>query len=169
MTRHSLEEARELTKEEVLEWLRGKVESLEFELKVFKTILSFLESGQQPLLGEKVEEVKVGRRRVARVFIGEGYVRLSYDTPVVLPNEIKEYLNSVREDIRTLQARSGAEGDLVNLVIRERPDGAVVEVRLENLQSTVEVIKAKAALKYAVEATYQLLKAKEKEFEELEV
>ncbi|MFN4046226.1 MAG: hypothetical protein ACK4H7_02670, partial [Acidilobaceae archaeon] len=110
MTRHSLEEARELTKEEVLEWLRGKVESLEFELKVFKTILSFLESGQQPLLGEKVEEVKVGRRRVARVFIGEGYVRLSYDTPVVLPNEIKEYLNSVREDIRALQARSGAEG-----------------------------------------------------------
>jgi len=156
------------SREEVLEWLRAKIEELELELKFLKGILALLDSSQQVLVGERVEDVKIGRRRVARLHVGEGYVRVTFESPIVLPSEVREYLRSVEEDLRVLQAKSGAEGELARLVVREKPDGSVAEVRLENLQSAIEVIKAKAALKYSVEITYQLLKAREKELESIE-
>ncbi len=150
-------------KEEVLEWLKVKMEELEFELKALKTIMALLDTSQQALIGERIEEVRIGRRRVAKVYIGDTYVRATFESSIVLPLEVKEYLRSVEEDIKVLQAKMGSEGELAKLLIRERPDGAIAEIRIENLQSTIEVIKAKAALKYAVEITYQLLKAKEME------
>lgn len=156
-----------LTREEVLEWLRAKVEELELELRALKTIISLLDTSSQVLVGERVEDVKIGRRRIARLHMGDNYVRVVFENPVTLPTEVKEYLRSVEEDIRTLQAKSGAEGELAKLVVKEKPDGAIAEVRIENLQSTIESIKAKAALKYAVEVTYQLLRAREKELEEM--
>jgi hypothetical protein len=167
MTRYSDNQDGYLAKEEVLEWLRSKVEELEFELKALKTIMAILDSGQRALVGERVEEVKIGRRRVARVYIGDAYVRVAFENPVVLPVEVKEYLRSVEEDIRVLQAKSGVEGELARLLIREKPDGSTAEIRIENLQSTIEAIKAKAALKYSVEVTYQVLKAREREVEEV--
>jgi len=94
-------------------------------------------------------------------------VRVAFENPVVLPVEVKEYLRSVEEDIRVLQAKSGVEGELARLLIREKPDGSTAEIRIENLQSTIEAIKAKAALKYSVEVTYQVLKAREREVEEV--
>jgi hypothetical protein len=167
VTRYSDNQEGYLAKEEVLEWLRSRVEELEFELKALKTIMAILDSGQQALVGERVEEVKIGRRRVARVYIGDTYVRVVFENPVVLPVEVKEYLRSVEEDIRVLQAKSGVEGELARLLIREKPDGSTAEIRIENLQSTIEAIKAKAALKYSVEVTYQVLKAREREVEEV--
>ncbi|MDT7865529.1 MAG: hypothetical protein RRE21_01220 [Desulfurococcales archaeon] len=167
MTRYSDNQEGYLAKEEVLEWLRSRVEELELELKALKTIMAILDSGQQALVGERVEEVKIGRRRVARVYIGDTYVRVVFENPVVLPVEVKEYLRSVEEDIRVLQAKSGVEGELARLLIREKPDGSTAEIRIENLQSTIEAIKAKAALKYSVEVTYQVLKAREREVEEV--
>lgn len=158
-----------LTKEEVLEWLKAKVEELEIELKALKTILALLDSSSQTLAGEKVEEVKIGRRRVAKIYVGDTYVRASFENPVVLPVEVKEYLRSVEDDIRMLQVRSGVEGELAKLVVKEKPDGSVAEVRIENIQSTVEAIKAKAALKYAIEITYQLIKAKARELGDVEL
>jgi hypothetical protein len=167
VTRYSDNQEGYLAKEEVLEWLRSRVEELELELKALKTIMAILDSGQQALVGERVEEVKIGRRRVARVYIGDTYVRVVFENPVVLPVEVKEYLRSVEEDIRVLQAKSGVEGELARLLIREKPDGSTAEIRIENLQSTIEAIKAKAALKYSVEVTYQVLKAREREVEEV--
>jgi DnaJ-class molecular chaperone len=156
-----------LTREEVLEWLKARVGELEFELKVLKTIVALLDTTQKALVGERVEDVKIGKRRVARVYIGDTYVRVAFETPLVMPLEVKEYLKSVEEDLRVLQARTGSEGELARLSIRERPDGSVAEVRIENLQSTIEIVKAKAALKYAVEVAHQLLKAKDREIEEV--
>jgi hypothetical protein len=167
VTRYSDNQEGYLAKEEVLEWLRSRVEELELELKALKTIMAILDSGQQALVGERVEEVKIGRRRVARVYIGDTYVRVAFENPVVLPVEVIEYLRSVEEDIRVLQAKSGVEGELARLLIREKPDGSTAEIRIENLQSTIEAIKAKAALKYSVEVTYQVLKAREREVEEV--
>jgi DnaJ-class molecular chaperone len=156
-----------LTREEVLEWLKARVGELEFELKVLKTIVALLDTTQKALVGERVEDVKIGKRRVARVYIGDTYVRVAFETPLVMPLEVKEYLKSVEEDLRVLQARTGSEGELARLSIRERPDGSIAEVRIENLQSTIEIVKAKAALKYAVEVAHQLLKAKDREIEEV--
>ncbi|MFZ8792923.1 MAG: hypothetical protein ACO2O2_03405 [Acidilobaceae archaeon] len=156
-----------LTREEVLEWLKARVGELEFELKVLKTIVALLDTTQKALVGERVEDVKIGKRRVARVYIGDTYVRVAFETPLVMPLEVKEYLKSVEEDLRVLQARTGSEGELARLSIRERPDGSVAEVRIENLESTIEIVKAKAALKYAVEVAHQLLKAKDREIEEV--
>lgn len=156
-----------LTREEVLEWLKARVGELEFELKVLKTIVALLDTTQKALVGERVEDVKIGKRRVARVYIGDTYVRVAFETPLVMPLEVREYLKSVEEDLRVLQARTGSEGELARLSIRERPDGSIAEVRIENLQSTIEIVKAKAALKYAVEVAHQLLKAKDREIEEV--
>ena len=156
-----------LTREEVLEWLKARVGELEFELKVLKTIVALLDTTQKALVGERVEDVKIGKRRVARVYIGDTYVRVAFETPLVMPLEVKEYLKSVEEDLRVLQAKTGSEGELARLSIRERPDGSIAEVRIENLQSTIEIVKAKAALKYAVEVAHQLLKAKDREIEEV--
>ncbi len=155
-----------LTREEVLEWLKVKVEELEFELRALRTIISLLDTTQQALVGERVEDVRIGRRRVARVYIGDTYVRATFESPLTLPVEVREYLKSVEGDLKALQAKTGVEGELARLLIRERPDGSIAEIRIENLQSTIEVIKAKAALKYAIEVTHQLLKAKSKEVEE---
>jgi DnaJ-class molecular chaperone len=156
-----------LTREEVLEWLKARVGELEFELRVLKTIVALLDTTQKALVGERVEDVKIGKRRVARVYIGDTYVRVAFETPLVMPLEVKEYLKSVEEDLRVLQARTGSEGELARLSIRERPDGSIAEVRIENLESTIEIVKAKAALKYAVEVAHQLLKAKDREIEEV--
>ena len=58
MARYSDSQEGYLTREEVLEWLKSKVEELELELRALKTIAAILDTGQQALVGERVEEVK---------------------------------------------------------------------------------------------------------------
>jgi len=74
VTRYSDNQEGYLAKEEVLEWLRSRVEELELELKALKTIMAILDSGQQALVGERVEEVKIGRRSLHRRYICEGCI-----------------------------------------------------------------------------------------------
>ncbi|MEM2224457.1 MAG: hypothetical protein QXG64_07805 [Acidilobaceae archaeon] len=166
MSKTSEEQVEYISKEEVVEWLKDEIAKLERRLKALKTILALLETSRDYVIGERVEDVKVGKKKLARIHLGEDYVRLVFETPVALPSEIREYLSSVEEDLRTLQVRSGFEGELAKVSYKEKPEGTIIEVRIDNLQSTIELIKARAALKYAAEATHQLLKAMSKESSE---
>ncbi|MCX8195714.1 MAG: hypothetical protein N3F67_01320 [Acidilobaceae archaeon] len=155
-------EERSKGREELVFWLREEIRLLEQRLETLKALLAIIEQRElSPTLGERVEEVKAGRRRIARVMTGEEYVRVVFDEPMKVPQEVLTYLGTIEEELRALQARTGEE-QLVKLSVRE-VDGAVVEIRYEPLYTTVEMLKARAALKYAAEAAYQLLKARERE------
>lgn len=148
-------------REELLEWIDERINELEVELKVLKAIKQLLEEPGGPLHGEKSEDVRVGKRRIARIYRGEDYVRLVFDYPTALPPEIREYLNGVEGELRSSQAKSGVEsGELARLAIRERPDGTLAEIKFENLHSTIELLKVKAALKYSAEMTYHIDRAR---------
>lgn len=150
------------TREELVLWLREEIAQLEQRLQALRSLLALLDQRElSPLLGERVEEVKSGRRRIARVMTGENYVRVLFDEPLRIPGEIREYLATIEQELRALQARAGEE-ELAKVSYREL-EGAVVEVRIEPLFTTVEILKARAALKYSAEAAYQLLRAMERE------
>ncbi|MCS7106952.1 MAG: hypothetical protein NZ902_02475 [Acidilobaceae archaeon] len=150
------------TREELVLWLREEIASLEQRLEAMRALLALLEQRElSPALGERVEEVKVGRRRIARVMTGEDYVRVVFEEPMKVPQEIREYLGTIEQELRALQARAGEE-ELAKLKYNE-VNGSVVEIRYDQLYTTVETLKARAALKYAAEAAYHLLKAMERE------
>ncbi|BAN89714.1 hypothetical protein [Aeropyrum camini] len=156
-----------MRREEVLEWIRARIRDLEEEISYYKTILAIVEKGSvsASLPGEKVEEVKVGRRRVARLYKGETHVRIVMEWPMALPEEIEAYLRSVEEELRAVQARTGdiAGEDLATLTIRRLPDGTVEEIVFKGLYTTVEHLKARSALKYAAESMYHINRAMERE------
>ncbi len=159
-----------ITKEELDAYLRRRVEELEEELRSLKALLEYIEDAGRQSPTERAEDVKVGRRRVARILRGEGYVRAAPEVPMALPKEIREYLETVEGEIRAYQARSGQqEGEGVKLSIKERPDGTVAEVKFDGLYTTLEVLKAKAALKYAMEVSYDVYKAQSKGEDEHEI
>ncbi len=155
-----LRESREniATKEEIIDWVKKRIESLEEELKIMRGIINMLEERGRLSVTEKVEEVKIGRKRIARLYKGEDYIRLVPDFPMPLPIEVKEYLESVEEEIVTVQSRQGIDSEKAKLVIDEKPDSSIAEIRYINLYNTLELLKAKAALKYAAELAYQVYK-----------
>ncbi len=147
-----------VSKEDLEAFLRKRVQELEEELRTLKALLEYIEDAGKLSPTERAEDVKVGRRRVARVLRGESYVRAVPEVPMALPREVREYLQTVEAEIRAYQAKSDA-GEGVKLVIRERPDGTVAEVKFDGLFTTLEVLKAKAALKYAMETAYEVYRA----------
>ena len=156
------EEPRTASREEMVEWVKKRIAELEEELRVLRGLLSMVESPGRPVLGEKVEEVKVGRRRIAKVYRGDSYVRMVPELPLPLPLEVREYLESVVREIRESQARAGvSEDERARLYVKERPDQSVSEAGIENLYSTIDLIKARAALKYSAELAYQVYKSQE--------
>ncbi len=151
------------SKEEILDWARNRIRELEAELRMLRSLVSLLEDdAAKPSVAEKVEEIKFGKKKIARLFQGDNYVRVVPLFRYILPVEVKEYLSSLEEEIRSLQARHGSEDDPVSLVIKDRPDGSIAEIRFENLYTTLEVLKVKAALRYSMEIMYQLYRASEK-------
>ncbi|MCE4612754.1 MAG: hypothetical protein F7C07_02845 [Desulfurococcales archaeon] len=158
------EEPRIASREEIVEWVKKRIVELEEELRILKSLLSMIESPGRPIMGEKVEEVKAGRRRIARVYRGDSYVRMVPELPLPLPLEVREYLESVVREIRESQARAGVpEDERARLYVKERPDNSVSEVGIENLYSTIDIIKARAALKYSAELAYQVYKSAQEE------
>ncbi len=157
----SQQQSKAVNKEDLEAYVRKRIEELEEELRVLKTLLEYLEDAGKASPTERSEDVKVGRRRVARILRGEGYVRVVPEVPLALPREIREYLQTVEAEIRSYQARSGgpSEGEGVRLYVKERPDGTVAEVKFDGLFTTLEVLKAKAALKYAIETAYDVYRA----------
>jgi len=154
------------SKGDVERWLRDRIAELEEELSYLKALLAMLSGDQggeadprRVRPGERVEEVRVGRRRIARVFKGEDYVRLAPLELLALPGEARAYLEEVVAEIRAEQARSGHEEGLARLEIRESEERGLVEARIEGLKNTLEVIKAKAALKHVAEVAWQYTRA----------
>lgn len=162
----SQQQSKAVNKEDLEAYVRKRVEELEEELRVLKTLLEYLEDAGKASPTERVEDVKVGRRRVARILRGDSYVRSVPELPMALPREIKEYLQTVEAEIRSYQARSGSgPGEGVKLIVKERPDGTVAEIKFDGLFTTLEVLKAKAALKYAMETAYEVYRAQLKSSE----
>lgn len=155
-------------KGELVEWLRERIEQLEGELRYLRGLLELLEGGGQAgdprraRPGERVEEVRVGKKRIARVFRGEGYVRLAPLEELALPGDVRGYLEGVVAELRAQQARRGLE-ELAALEIKTRPDGSIEEIVISNLNGTLEQIKAKAALKHAAETAYHITRAAKRE------
>ncbi|MEB2835674.1 MAG: hypothetical protein GSR80_000610 [Desulfurococcales archaeon] len=143
-------------------WVRGRIAELEEELEALRGILEVLEGGGdpgRPRPGERVEEVRVGRRRIARVFKGEDYVRLAPLEPLALPPEARAYLEEVVSEIRAEQARDPSRAPEARLELREDPGGGLLEARIEGLGGVLELVKAKTALKHAAEAAWQYTRA----------
>ncbi|MEB3766037.1 MAG: hypothetical protein GSR77_07750 [Desulfurococcales archaeon] len=151
-------------KDELLEWIKQRISLLEEELKMLKTLLAIVEQGySEPEVNpsERVEDVKIGKKLIAKVFRGEGYVRAVPKFPTGMPSDIEEYLQAFVEEIQDKQAREGIEPDeRASLIVRTKPDGSVAEIRIANLTTTLDLLKSKATLKYAIELLYQLYKAR---------
>ncbi|MCE4603498.1 MAG: hypothetical protein F7B20_00840 [Aeropyrum sp.] len=160
-------ESRLVDRERLIEWVKKRITELEEELEVAKTILEVLEKGgvsEAPLPGEKGEDIKVGRRRVARLYKGETHVRIVFEEPQPLPEEVEIYLRNVEEELRSLQARIGGVvgEDLATLDFVRVGEGSVREISFRGLYTTVEHLKAKAALKYAAETIHYISRAMNK-------
>lgn len=155
-----------MSKEEVISWIKQRIEELESELRVLKSILAHYEQSGGGRLSpdEKVEEVKAGRKRIARLYVGEDYVRLVPEFDMVIVGDLKEYLEETVEEIRARQSREGiGEEDQARLIIKEKATGGVKEVMIVNIEGISSMIKSKAALKYIAELAWDIYKAREKE------
>ncbi len=149
------------SKEELITWLKSRIEELENEIRMLRSMLDLLEGGEGWKPGEKPEELKVGRKRIGVVYRGEYYVRIVPQYPMPDVPEIRSYLEEILNEIKEIQARSGAESgdELAKLTIKTSPEGHIIEISYENLYSAVEILKAKAALKHAVEVGWEIYKA----------
>ena len=158
-----MEASRLASREEVLEYLRRRIKELEQELSVLRALLELAEKGgisSGALPGEKVEDVRVGRRRVAKLYRGETHMRLVFEEPMPMPEEVEAYLRSVEEEIRGQQARRGdLESEEMARLSFDEASGGVVEVRFTGIYSTIEHLKVRAALKYAAETIYEFVRA----------
>lgn len=150
------------TLEEVLEWARRRLREVEEEERMLRALIALLEERETLRPDETLEEIRVGRKRVGRLHTGSNYVRAVPETPIVLLPEIREYLVNLEEELRSTTL-SNLEPP--RLVIREKPDGTLHEVRFDNLQTTVEFIKAKAGLRYAIETSAQIARNRGRERE----
>jgi hypothetical protein len=156
-----------VTKEDLVDYLKKRLEELKEETKMIETLLNYIQDTGKQNINEKVEEVKIGRRRLGKIYRGESYVRLVPEIPIPLPQELKEYLETVEGELRSSQMKSGIQDqDQARLVIKERPDASISEIRFEGLNTTIEMLKAKAALKYSAEVAYQIYKAQNKTSQE---
>ncbi len=160
-------ENKAITKEDLEEWLKKRLEVLRSETKMIETLLSYIQENGVQNVNEKSEEVKFGRRRIGRILRGETYIRLIPETPIPLPSELREYLETVEGELKSSQLKEGLdESGQAKLVIKERPDASIAEIRFEGLNTTIEMLKAKAALKYTAEIAYQIYKAQNRQSDE---
>jgi len=152
------------TKEEIVEYLRNHIKELEEELKILRTLLAKLEPSaveEEFDPSERVEEIRISRKTVAKLGIGEDYIRVILKFPTTLPDDIKTYLESTIEEINNRQALEGVSPDeRAYLEVKRGPDKTVREIRIRNLYTPLEGVKAKAALKYSVELLYKISKKK---------
>lgn len=155
-----------LSKEEVISWIKQRLEELENEIRILRSILAHYEQASSGRISpdEKVEEIKAGRRRIARLYIGENYIRLVPEFDVVLVGDLKEYLEETVEEIKAKQSREGIdERDQVKLIIKEKATGGVREIIISNIEGISEIIKSKAALKYIAELAWDIYKARDRD------
>jgi len=153
----------EKTREEALEWVKRRIEELEEELAILRRILEEFEGAPKPAIEERVEDVKVGRRRVAKLYRGERHMRLVLEGNWPLPEELTAYLEEIVSEIRERQLASGVPPEeAIRLDVRGR------EIRVEGLHTTIEHLKVRAALKYIAESIYVFARKASKQEDEEE-
>ncbi|MEM1927788.1 MAG: hypothetical protein QXS85_03515 [Acidilobaceae archaeon] len=161
------EEREQPSLEEIAEWIRRKLAEVEEEERVLRALLSLVEERELSRPDETMEEIRVGRRRVGRLHVGRSYVRAVPETPIALLAEVRDYLLSLEEELKNASLNTL---NPPRLLVKERPDGTLQEVRFENLQTTLDFIKAKAGLRYAIETSAELSRSRGREKEkEVEV
>jgi hypothetical protein len=151
-------EGKAITSDDLKVWLKRKIIEAEEEIQYYKAMLSILEGTlpiSPPMPGEKSEDIKVGKKRIATIFRGDGYVRSSSSFKAFLTSDMKEYITNVVNEIKTMQG----EEPTITLDIRENPDGSLREIRVEGLQSTVEELRIIGAMKYVLQTLYYQYKA----------
>ncbi|MEB3825679.1 MAG: hypothetical protein LRS47_03315 [Desulfurococcales archaeon] len=139
-------------------WLRTKIMQLEEELQMYKSLLAVIDGTlplSPPMPGEKIEDLKVGKKRIASIYRGEGYVRGAPRFKTFVTDEVKSYIEGVISEIREMQ---GGDSE-AHYEIKENPDGSLREIRVEGLQSTVEELRVAGALKYVLQTLYYQYKA----------
>ncbi len=148
------------SREEIIGWVRSRIEELENELRILKSILSMMEGGGGARPGERVEEVRIGRRRIARLYRGEDYVRLVPEFPMALTGDVRSYLEGIVAEITETQARQGIpEEERARLDVKESLNGSIAEIHVGGLDFTLAVLKARAALKFIAETAWEVHKA----------
>ena len=120
---------------ELLALVRHRVEELERELWLWRQLLELLEGGSGWRPGEKPEEVRVGRVRVAGIYRGDGYVRMVPSQWISDVPDVRAYLEGVLAEIRELQARGDAPA-LARLEVKQGPDGSIAEVIYQSTHSS---------------------------------
>jgi len=151
---------RSIPREELVGWVREKLAALEEECRMLKAILETLE-GRTVQAREEREPVLYGKKRIAWLHQGPGYVRLTPEYPLRLPREALEYLEEAVSRIREKQSDEGVpEEERARLDVANSPDGSIAEARISGLHTSLDVIRAKAALKYIAELGYELYKAR---------
>ncbi|MCE4614956.1 MAG: hypothetical protein F7B60_05465 [Desulfurococcales archaeon] len=151
-------EGKAITSDDLKVWLKRRIVEIEEELHYYKAMLSILEGTipiSPPMPGEKSEDLKVGKKRIAIIFRGDGYVRSSPSFKAFLNAELKDYVNNVVNEIKTMQG----EESTITFEVKENPDGSLREVRVEGLQSTVEELRIIGAMKYILQTLYYQYKA----------
>jgi len=149
----------------IVEWIRRKVDELEQELRIWKTLLASME-GRSPIElspSEKVEELRHKRTRYAVIYRGEGYVRMRPIIPARLDQELKGYITNVINELREeYQDEDDEETSLLDLRITENPDGTLSEIVVSGIQDTIGMLRIVGALKYVAHTLF--LKSKRKKF-----
>ncbi len=156
------------TKEELVEWIKIRIEQLEEELRMLRSMLARLEPGvveeEDFDPNEKIEEIKVRRKVIAKIGIGEDYVRAIFKFEASLLDDIRKYIESIVEEVSDKQAKEGVPAEeQASLIVKNTPDGHIKEIRVINVYTPLEKVKAKAALKYAVQLLYDIAKRKKEE------
>ncbi len=156
------EQEKLLSRSELVSWVRARLESLEEECRVLRSLLAELEGRGATARreAEKSEWVLAGKRKIARIYYTGSYVRLEPGFPARPPEEAIVYLERVVAGIRERQAEEGIPPEeQARLRVEEGDDGVLVEARIEGLHSTIDFLRAKAALKYLAEISWELYKA----------
>jgi len=151
-----------LSKKEVVERLRARLVELEEEIRLVKSLLALLdEEPSKPKAHEKAIDVKVGRKKVATIFVGpnNSYLRLVPEGEPPLASDVLTYLEKLISELRDKQKTLYPledEENLISLEVKQGPRGGVREIIVTGIKDMREYVRVWAALEYVGEALAEL-------------
>jgi len=151
-----------LSKREIVERLRGRLVELEDEIRLVKSLLALLdEEPSKPKAHEKAIDVKLGRKKVATLFVGpdNSYLRLVPEGEPPLASDVLAYLERLVAELRNRQKTLNPledEENLISLEIKQGPRGGVREIVVSGIRDTREYVRVRAALEYVGQALAEL-------------
>ena len=145
--------------DELIAFLKEEIERCEERIRFYKELLMRLQPNGWKV-GEKIEEVREKRKKYGMIYMGEDYVRAVPNFPMPRVAEIENYIKNMVNEIREMQARIGGDGPLAKYEIEGDP--IVQEIKISNLFTAVEKVRAKAFLKTALMSGYEIYEAQQK-------